>query len=49
MNIIAFIIDYSAVDRIINHLKLHFSAERPRPPYSQEQILMVAGKRGEYS
>jgi hypothetical protein len=31
MRIIAFITDYVVVDRIINHLKLTFMAERPPP------------------
>ncbi|MEW5901298.1 MAG: hypothetical protein AB1715_07545, partial [Acidobacteriota bacterium] len=30
--IIAFLTDYAVVDRIINHLKLTFVAERPPPP-----------------
>jgi len=33
MRIIAFITDYAVVDRIINHLKLTFVAERPPPPH----------------
>ena len=33
MCIIAFITDYAVVDRIINHLKLTFMAERPPPPH----------------
>ena len=49
MRIIAFITDYSAVDRIINHLKLSFIAEKPPPPQaSQQQLLMAAEERGEY-
>jgi len=49
MKIIVFITDYSVVDRIINHLKLSFIAERPPPPQaSQQQLLMVAEERGEY-
>ncbi|MFO7733236.1 MAG: transposase [Candidatus Aminicenantes bacterium] len=41
MRIIAFITDYAVVDRIINHLKLTFVAERPPPPHlvSQESFL----------
>jgi hypothetical protein len=31
MKVIAFITDSSVVDRIINHLKLTFVAERPPP------------------
>jgi len=49
MRIIAFITDYSAVDRIINHLKLTFAAERPPPSQaSQQQLLMAAEVRTEY-
>jgi hypothetical protein len=41
MRIIAFLTDYAVVDRIINHLKLTFVAERPPPPHlvSQEFFL----------
>jgi hypothetical protein len=31
MKIVAFITDYPAVDRIIDHLKLRFVAEKPPP------------------
>jgi hypothetical protein len=31
MRIIAFLTDYAVVERIINHLKLTFEAERPPP------------------
>jgi hypothetical protein len=31
MKVIAFIMDYAAVDRIIDHLKLTFAAEKPQP------------------
>jgi len=34
MKIIAFLTDYAAVDKIIDHLKLTFVAERPRRPIS---------------
>ena len=34
MKIIAFITEYAVVDRIIDHLKLTFVAERPPPPGS---------------
>jgi len=37
MRIIAFLIDYAVVDRIINHLKLTFVAERPPPPHIVSQ------------
>lgn len=41
MKVIAFIMDYTVVDRIIAHLKLTFVAERPPPPHvvSQEFFL----------
>ena len=32
MRIIAFLTDYAVADRIINHLKLTFAADRPSPP-----------------
>jgi len=49
MKIIAFLTDYSVVDRIINHLKLTFVAERPPPPQSAyQEILMAAEAGGEY-
>jgi len=49
MRIIAFITDYSAVDRIINHLKLTFAAERPPPPQVvQQELFMAAEARTEY-
>ena len=31
MKVIAFLTDYSVVDRIINHLKLTFVADKPPP------------------
>lgn len=48
MKVIAFITDYSVVDRIINHLKLSFIAERPPPQVSQHQFDIVADLRSEY-
>ena len=48
MKIIAFIEDHSVIDRIINHLKLSFIAERPLPPQSQPQLSMATERRGEY-
>ena len=38
MKIVAFVTDYTVVDRIINHLALHFMAERP-PPLSEHLLL----------
>jgi len=43
MRIIAFLSDYTAVDRISNHLKLTFVAERPPPPrIACQEFLMSA-------
>jgi hypothetical protein len=43
MKIIAFITDYSVVDRIINHLKLRFIADKPPPPcFAYQEVLMAA-------
>jgi hypothetical protein len=46
MRIIAFITDYAVVDRIINHLKLTFVAERPPPPQVAFQELLMAEEAG---
>jgi len=44
MRIIAFITDYPVVDRIINHLKLTFVAEKPpAPQIAYQESLMEAG------
>jgi hypothetical protein len=42
MKVIAFITDFSVVDRIINHLKLTFVAEEPPPPQVASQELLMA-------
>jgi hypothetical protein len=43
MRVIAFLMDYAVVDRIINHLKLTFTAERPPPPHiAYQEVLMAA-------
>ena len=45
-----FLTDYAVVDRIIDHLKLTFFAERPPPPHiAYQEILMAAEAGGEYS
>jgi hypothetical protein len=44
MKIIAFITDYSVLDRIINHLKLTFAAEKPPPPSILEQATLMAAE-----
>jgi len=49
MKIIAFLTDYSVVDKIINHLKLTFVAERPPPPHLvYQEFLMAAESSAEY-
>jgi hypothetical protein len=49
MKVVAFITEYAAVDRIIDHLKLTFAAEKPPPSHVIEQVaLMAAEERVEY-
>jgi hypothetical protein len=49
MKVIAFLTDYAVVDRIINHLKLTFVAERPPPPQvAFQEYLMAAEASSEY-
>jgi hypothetical protein len=49
MKVIAFLTDYAVVDRIIDHLKLTFVAERPPPPQRAcQELLMAAEAGGEY-
>jgi len=49
MKVIAFLTDYAVVDRIIDHLKLTFVAERPPPPQAAyQEVLMAAEAGGEY-
>ena len=49
MQVIAFLTDYAVVDRIINHLKLTFVAERPPPPqFVHQEVLMAAEASSEY-
>ena len=42
LKVIAFIMDYAAVDRIIDHLKLTFVAEKPLPSRVIEQVVWMA-------
>jgi hypothetical protein len=44
MKAIAFLTDYSVVDRIINHLRLTFVADRPPPPQVAFQEYLMAAK-----
>lgn len=49
MRIIAFLTDYPVVDRILNHLKLTFVADKPPPPRIVfQEVLMAAEASGEY-
>jgi len=49
MSIISFIEDHKVIDKIIDHLKLTFIAERPPPPQVlQQELLLAAEERGEY-
>ena len=50
MKVIAFLTDYAVVDRIIDHLKLTFLAQRPPPPQiTYQEVLMAAEASAEYS
>jgi hypothetical protein len=41
--------DFSVVDRIINHLKLAFIADKPPPPrIAYQEVLMAAETSAEY-
>jgi len=44
MKVIVFITDYAVVDRIIDHLKLTFVAERPPPPQLAYQERLMAAE-----
>lgn len=49
MKVVAFLIEYAVVDRIIEHLKLTFVAEKPPPAHVFEQeALMTAEEEGAY-
>jgi hypothetical protein len=44
MKVIAFLTDYAVVDRIIDHLKLTFVADKPPPPHlAHQEVLVAAG------
>ncbi len=49
MKIISFLTDWAVVDRIIDHLKLTFVAERPPPAHlAHQEALIAAEPGGEY-
>jgi hypothetical protein len=50
MKVIAFLTDYAVVDRIIDHLKLSFVADKPPPPHAAyQEVLMAAEASTAYS
>jgi hypothetical protein len=50
MKVIAFLSDFSAVDRIVNHLELRFIADKPPPPrIAYQEIFLAAEASTEYS
>jgi hypothetical protein len=38
MKVIAFITNYAVIDKIIHHLAVTFTHERPPPPARQEEL-----------
>jgi hypothetical protein len=44
--VVALITDFQAVDRIIDHLKLVFVAEKPPPSRVFEQVGLMAAEQG---
>jgi hypothetical protein len=49
MKVIALIMEYAATDRIIDHLKLMFVAEKPPPSHGLTKVVLTAAdKRDEY-
>jgi hypothetical protein len=46
VKIVAFIADYAAVDRIIDHLKLTFVAEKPPPSRVLTEVALMAAEAG---
>jgi hypothetical protein len=49
MKVIPFLTDFSVVDRIIDHLKLTFVADKPPPAHlAYQEILVAVETGGEY-
>jgi hypothetical protein len=47
MRVVAFLTEYSVVDRITRHLKLTFVAEKPPPAHVFEQTALMAAEESE--
>jgi hypothetical protein len=47
MKVIAFITDYQAVDRIIDHHKLTFIVEKPPPSRVFSEVALIAAEGSE--
>ncbi len=48
MKVVAFLTEYAVVDRIIDHLKLAFVAEKPPPECAFQDLFMVADPPVDY-
>jgi hypothetical protein len=49
MKVVAFLTEYAVVDRIIEHLKLRFVADKPPPSHIFEEVALTAAEEsGEY-
>jgi len=49
MKVIAFLTEYAVVDRIMRHLELTFTAEKPPPCHVRNEVaLMAAEESGDY-
>jgi hypothetical protein len=46
MKVVALITDYAVVDKIIDHLKLTFIAEKSQPPQLTYQEILMAAETG---
>ncbi|OGD22981.1 MAG: acid--CoA ligase [Candidatus Aminicenantes bacterium RBG_16_63_16] len=47
MKVLAFLTEYTVVDRIIRHLELSFVAEKPPPSAAFEQVALMAAEESE--
>ena len=49
MKVVAFLTEYAVVDRIMEHLKLTFVAEKPPSAHVFEQVALIAAEEsGDY-